>query len=101
MMLSPSEQSDLERAVGFLEQPRLAIRLANYAGKPLDGALSAIPKLNGAVHNALRGAIMQCLTVAIEFAGGRDVRAVRMAAQDADWINGSGRRPVRCSFITG
>ena len=67
MMLSPSEQSgSLERAVGFLEQPRLAIRLANYAGKPLDGALNAIPKLNGAVHNALRGAIMQCLTVAIE-----------------------------------
>ena len=62
---------------GFWSSRGCAIRLANYAGKPLDGALSAIPKLNGAVHNALRGAIMQCLTVAIEVAGGRDVRAVR------------------------
>ena len=66
MKLSASQQSDLERAVGFLEQPRLAIRLANYAGKPLDGALNAIPKLNGALHIALRKAILQCLTVAIE-----------------------------------
>jgi hypothetical protein len=66
MTLSPAEQSDLERAVGFLEQPRLAIRLANYAGKPLDGALSVIPRLNATLHGALRKAIMQCLTVAID-----------------------------------
>ena len=88
MMLSPSEQSDLERAVGFLEQPRLAIRLANYAGKPLDGALNAIPKLNGAVHNALRGAIMQCLTVAIEL-------------QEDDTFEPSGWLPKTLTGLTG
>jgi EcsC protein family len=66
MKLTAAELSDLDRAVSFLEQPRLAIRLANYAGKPLDGALNAIPKLSGALHSALRKAILQCLTVAIE-----------------------------------
>lgn len=66
MTLPPAKQQELERAVGLLEQPRLAIRLANVAGKPLDGALSAIPALNSTLQSALRKAILQCLTVAIE-----------------------------------
>jgi hypothetical protein len=66
MKLAAAQQRELERAVELLEQPRLAIRLANYAGKPLESALGAIPKLNGAVHEILRKAILQCLTVAIE-----------------------------------
>jgi hypothetical protein len=66
MTLSPAHQSDLERAVAFLEQPRLAIRLANLAGKPLDGALNAIPALNGTIQNLLQKAIMQCLTIAVD-----------------------------------
>lgn len=88
MTLSASEQSDLERAVGFLEQPRLAIRMANYAGKPLDGALNAIPKLNSTVHNALRKAIMQCLTVAIE-------------SQEDDTFEPSGWLPKTLTGLTG
>jgi len=64
--LSLIERNELERAVRLLERPRLAIRLANYAGKPVDGALSIVPGVSGALHRALRKAILQCLTVAIE-----------------------------------
>jgi len=66
MKLPPAKQSELERAVALLEQPRLAIRLANMAGKPFDTALNAIPTLNGRVQGILRKAILQCLTVAID-----------------------------------
>ena len=66
MKLPAAQQRELEHAVAVLEQPRLAIRVANYAGKPLEGALGAIPKLNGAVQDVLRKAILQCLIVAIE-----------------------------------
>ncbi len=69
MTLPPAEQRDLARAVGLLEQPRLAVRLANMAGKPLDGALGAIPAVNGKVQRILHKAIMQCLMVAIDSQG--------------------------------
>jgi EcsC protein family len=65
-MLPPAQQQELERAVGLLESPRLAIRLANYAGKPLDSILGAVPRLNGALHGVVRNAILRCLTVAID-----------------------------------
>jgi len=64
--LPPAQQQELERAVELLESPRFAIRLANYAGKPLDSVLGAVPGLNGALHGAARKATLQCLTVAIE-----------------------------------
>jgi len=65
-MLPPDDQRDLDRAVQLLEAPRLAVRLANVAGKPLDGVLSAMPGLNATLHATLRSAILHCLTVAIE-----------------------------------
>jgi len=64
--LPPARKTELERAVRLLEQPRLAIRLANMAGKPIDGAMSVVPGVSGALHGALRKAILRCLTVAIE-----------------------------------
>ncbi len=73
MILPPAQQLELERAVGLLESPRLAIRLANYAGKPLDSVLGAVPGLNFRLHRALRAAILQCLTVAIESQEGEDL----------------------------
>jgi hypothetical protein len=71
-MLPAAQQRELERAVGLLESPRFAIRLASYAGKPLDSMLGAVPGLNGALHRALRSAILRCLTVAIESQEGED-----------------------------
>ena len=70
MTLPPAAQRELERAVGLLEQPRLAVRLANLAGKPLDGVLGVMPSVNGRVQEILRKAILQCLTVAIDSQGG-------------------------------
>jgi hypothetical protein len=69
MTLPPAAQRDLKRAVGLLEQPRLAVRVANLAAKPLDGVLGALPKVNDRVQDILRKAILQCLTVAIESQG--------------------------------
>ena len=66
MTLPPAQHAELERAVRLLESPRLAVRLANYAGKPLDRVLGAVPGLNGALHGAVRSAILRCLKVAIE-----------------------------------
>jgi hypothetical protein len=61
-----AQRCELERAVTLLEQPRLAIRLANVVSKPIDGAMSLIPGVSGTLHRALRAAILRCLTVAIE-----------------------------------
>jgi len=63
--LPPAQLRDLERAVDFLERRRLAVRVANYAGRPLDSALKRFPGMNGAVHRALRSAIWHCLSIAI------------------------------------
>jgi hypothetical protein len=64
--LPTAQQKELERAAGLLESPRLGVRLANQAGKPLDSIMGAVPGLSGALHTVVRNAIMQCLTVAIE-----------------------------------
>lgn len=71
-MLPAAQQQDLERAVRLLEQPRLVIRLANHAGKPLDSVIGAVPGLSSGLHGVLRKAILQCLTVAIKSQEGQD-----------------------------
>jgi hypothetical protein len=86
--LPRAEQQELERAVGLLESPRFAIRLANYAGKPLDSVLGAVPGLNGALHRALRNAILQCLTVAID-------------SQEAEALAPSSWRPKALTGLAG
>jgi len=87
-MLPAAEQQELEHAVALLESPRLAIRLANYAGKPLDSVLGAVPGLNGALHRALRSAILQCLAVAIE-------------SQEAEALAPSSWRPKALTGLAG
>jgi hypothetical protein len=69
--LPPEKQRELERAVEWLEQPRLAVRLANFAGRPLDKALKRFPGVSGAVHATVRKAIFRCLSVAIESQNGQ------------------------------
>jgi hypothetical protein len=86
--LPPAQQQELEHAVGLLESPRLAIRLANYAGKPLDSVLGAVPGLNGALHRALRNAILHCLTVAID-------------SQEAEALAPSAWRPKALTGLAG
>ena len=86
--LPTAQQQELENAVALLESPRLAIRLANYAGKPLDSVLGAVPGLNGALHRALRSAILQCLAVAIE-------------SQEAEALAPSSWRPKALTGLAG
>ena len=44
IQLSPQHQKALRRAVGLLENPDFAGRLAEYAGQPIDRALRLMPK---------------------------------------------------------
>jgi len=88
MTLPPAQQQELARAVELLESPRLAVRLANYAGKPLDTVLGKVPGLSGALHRALRAAILRCLTVAIE-------------SQQGEVLAPSSWRPKALTGLTG
>jgi hypothetical protein len=87
-MLPRAQQAELERAVGLLESPRLAIRLANYAGKPVNRVLGSVPGLSARLHRALRAAILQCLAVAIE-------------SQEGEIIAPSSWRPKALTGLTG
>jgi hypothetical protein len=64
--LSEQELSDLARAKSLLENPRLAIRLANTVGSPLEKGFAMLP--NGwhkVVNKAAHAALMHALTVAV------------------------------------
>lgn len=64
--LTPAVRADIAQAAEWLEQPRLGVKIANMAGKPLDGALNLFPSVNKAMQNTLQAAISRCLQVAIE-----------------------------------
>jgi hypothetical protein len=67
-----ADQAALEAAVRNLEQPRLAVQLAAYAGKPLDGAIKMLPRANGTLHRTVHKAMLECLTIAIDSRDGQD-----------------------------
>jgi hypothetical protein len=64
--LPGSDQRALEEAVSLLQQPRFAMRLANMAGKPFEGAIKMMPRANGLLQRAVERAMLECLTIAIE-----------------------------------
>jgi hypothetical protein len=64
-LIAPDRRA-LEAAVQRLEQPPFAIRLANLAGKPLDGAVKLLPRAHGALHRVVHRAMLESLTIAIE-----------------------------------
>jgi hypothetical protein len=66
VVLTPSAQRDLERAVGLLESSGFAVRLADYAGKPLTRALRFIPKFDRLLYGVVHSAMLNCLEVAID-----------------------------------
>jgi hypothetical protein len=66
VVLSPSHQQALERAVRRLENPDFAARLADYAGQPVTRVLRLVPKAAGERFNrVVERAILNCLNVAI------------------------------------
>lgn len=64
-LLTPKAQRDLRQAVSLLESSSFAVRLADYAGKPLNRVLRAVPKLDGSLREVANAAIVRCLEVAI------------------------------------
>lgn len=65
-VLTLAAQRDLQLAVGLLETSSFAVRLAEYAGKPLDRVLGVIPGLDRAVRGVAQSAILRCLEIAID-----------------------------------
>jgi hypothetical protein len=65
-VLTASAQRDLERAVSLLESAGFAMRLADYAGKPLNRALRFIPKFDHLLYGVVHSAMLNCLEVAID-----------------------------------
>jgi hypothetical protein len=76
--LSSTEMRDLARAKSLLEQPGLAMRLANYVGSPLERGFAMLPRnWNEVVNKAARGALLKALGVAVATLGQRPRRSSR------------------------
>ena len=70
--LSHIEMRDLARARKLLENPRLAIRLANTIGSPLERGFALLPKgWNKVVQKAAHAAVLHALNVAVATLGKR------------------------------
>jgi hypothetical protein len=67
VLLSPDDQAALASAVIQLERASLAVRLADYAGQPLNRMLKALPPVaNDKFHAAVHAAMLRCLNVAVK-----------------------------------
>jgi hypothetical protein len=66
VLLSPADQAALASAVIQLERASLAVRLADYAGQPLNRMLKALPPVaNDKIRAAVHAAMLRCLNVAV------------------------------------
>ena len=65
-LLQPGDQEVLAHAVIRLEQSNFAVRLAEYAGQPINRVLGALPRVaNDRIRAAVHAAMLRCLRVAI------------------------------------
>lgn len=65
--LSPANLKALQRAVRALENPRLASKLADYAGQPVNRVLRLMPQIaSDRLNDLVRSTILQCLELAID-----------------------------------
>jgi hypothetical protein len=66
-VLSPADQDALARAIIALERSSLAVRLADYAGQPINRMLKMLPSVaNDKVRSAVHAAMLRCLNVAVK-----------------------------------
>src|SRR5260370_27746010 len=64
--MTATDREDLFRAVRLLEQPGLAAKLADMAGRPVSRALDSLPaRVNDKLRGIVSDAMLQCLKVAI------------------------------------
>jgi hypothetical protein len=67
LQLSPANRQALQRAVQSLENPRLAARLADYAGQPINRILRLMPQIaSDRLNDVVRTSILKCLELAID-----------------------------------
>ncbi|MGP0060673.1 MAG: EcsC family protein [Beijerinckiaceae bacterium] len=67
VLLSPADQAALASAVIQLERASLAVRLADYAGQPLNRMLKALPPVaNDKIRAAVHAAMLRCLNLAVK-----------------------------------
>lgn len=67
VQLSPADLQALRRAVQSLENPRLAARLADHAGQPVNRILRLAPRVaNEKLNDIVKAAIFKCLETAID-----------------------------------
>ena len=65
--LSPANHQALQRAVQALENPRLAARLADYAGQPINRILRLMPRVaSDRLNDVVKSTILKCLELAID-----------------------------------
>jgi hypothetical protein len=67
LALTPADRAALTSAVSQLENPNFAVRLAEYAGAPLNRIMNMLPKtMNRQISGMVRNAVMKGLDVAVD-----------------------------------
>lgn len=66
-MIDPNDQDFLVEAIKFLEHPRLAIRIANSVGKPVEFFHSRLPeKYKDLLSRAVNSSLLKCVEIAVK-----------------------------------
>jgi EcsC protein family len=64
--LTQADRAELLDAMALLERPTIAARIADYAGQPVNAVTKIMPgAFNRVLRHAVRGAMYQCLQVAV------------------------------------
>src|SRR3954447_7584904 len=70
MELSPEDRAELRRAKLILENPGMAAKLSSTLGSPVEKGMKMLPaRVQKAVHEATRSALMKALDVAVSSLG--------------------------------
>jgi hypothetical protein len=65
--LTSADLADIDRAIRLLERPGFAVRLADYAGQPINRVLRLLPaRANDGLRAAVNAAIGKCLDMALQ-----------------------------------
>lgn len=86
--LSEAEIQFLRQAVRYMERPSLAIRLANYAGKPIEKGIEKLP--SGArtlISDGAKKALEKALVGAIHTIGRSSSGGFEHGARESGWTN--------------
>src|ERR1700730_3140056 len=62
----PVQRGERERAVRLLESRSFAVRIAEYAGKPLERTLRLVPRGNATLRRIIHSAVMRSLELAVD-----------------------------------